>query len=111
MIVLAMIEISTSLQSFEQWRDIEFTRVLCILMTSSKMAVDIHIMKILLRLADCAMLAAEIYQRVAMVLLEFINQLRTVQSLEVMRLYITIKYVTTILLTACASHFESTAKD
>ena len=50
------------------------------------MAVDIHIVKILLPIAECKMLAAEIYHRVA--ISEFVNQLQTVQSLEVMSLFI-----------------------
>ena len=77
---------SLSFKSCEQWKDIEFTKILCTFMASSTTVVDIHIVKILLPIAECKMLAAEIYQRVA--ISEFVSQLQTVQSLEVMSLCI-----------------------
>jgi hypothetical protein len=76
------IMIQIFLQSWEQWKDVDFTRVLCTFMTSSGTAMDIHIIKILLPIADGKMLAAAIYPRVA-ILSKLVNQLPTLQSLEV----------------------------
>ena len=84
------IMIQISLQSWEQWKDVEFTRVLCTFMASSTMAMDIRVIKILLSIANDKMLAAEIYPRVA-TLSKFVNQLSTLQSLEVITLCIFIK--------------------
>lgn len=77
----AMIQLS--FQSWEQWKDVDFTRILCTFMTSSETAMDIYIIKILLLITDGKMLATEIYPRVA-ILSKLVNQLPTLQSLEVM---------------------------
>ena len=50
-------------------------------MASSKMTVDIHIIKILLPIAGCKMVAAEICQTVAVS--DIVDQLQEIHSLEV----------------------------
>ena len=86
----------------EQWKDTEFTRILCTFIASSKKAMDIHILKILLPIADGKTLA---------LLSEFVNQLQTVQSLEVRTLSIMYNEVISILLAAPAFHFSSMAQN
>ena len=84
--LIIMLRWSLSFKSCEQWKDIEFTKVLCTFMASSTTVVDIHIVKILLPIAECKMLATEIYHRVT--ISEFVSRLQTVQSLEEMNLCI-----------------------
>ena len=74
-----------SSSSCVQWKDVEFINVLCLFMSPSKMAMDPNVIKILLPLAGCKIVAAEICQRVA--ISEFVAQLPTIQSLEVTILY------------------------
>ena len=76
-------------------------------MASSEMVVDIHVIKILLPIAGCKMVAAEICQTVA--ISEFVDQMQEIHSLEVIFVhYNSIVNNLTLSLAAPASHFKST---